>query len=68
MEIKSADQKRTEATHYYLTGYGETQGVPHKSKSIAELGQADQKNEWFEKGMEAVSLAPTADQSAEVLF
>ena len=41
-------------------GYGETQGVPHKSKSIAELGQADQKTEWFEKGMEAVSLAPTA--------
>ena len=36
-------------------GYGETQGVPHKSKSIAELGQADQKTEWFEKGMEAVN-------------
>jgi len=22
-------------------GYGKTQGVPHKSKSIAELGKAD---------------------------
>ena len=41
-------------------GYGETQGVPHKSKSIAELGQADQKNEWFEKGMEAESVSDDA--------
>lgn len=49
-------------------GYGETQGVPHKSKSIAELGQADQKNEWFEKGMEAVSLAPTAVNQQKFYF
>lgn len=49
-------------------GYGETQGVPHKSKSIAELGQADQKTEWFEKGMEAVSLAPTAVNQQKFYF
>ena len=49
-------------------GYGETQGVPHKSKSIAELGQADQKTEWFDKGMEAVSLAPTAVNQQKFLF
>ena len=49
-------------------GYGETKGVPHKSKSIAELGQADQKNEWFEKGMEAVSLAPTAVNQQKFYF
>ena len=41
-------------------GYGKTQGVPHKSKSIVELGKADQSTEWFDRGMEAVSLAPTA--------
>ena len=41
-------------------GYGKTQGVPHKSKNIAELGKADQGIEWFDRGMEAVSLAPTA--------
>lgn len=39
-----------------------------KSKSIAELGQADQKNEWFEKGMEAVSLAPTAVNQQKFYF
>lgn len=41
-------------------GYGVTQGVPHKGKSIEELGHADQNTEWFDKGMEAVCLAPTA--------
>lgn len=49
-------------------GYGETQGVPHKSKSIAELGMADQNTEWFERGMEAVSLAPTAVNQQKFLF
>lgn len=49
-------------------GYGKTQGVPHKSKSIEELGHADQKTEWFVKGMEAVSLAPTAVNQQKFLF
>ena len=49
-------------------GYGETQGVPHKSKSIAELGKADQSTEWFDRGMEAVSLAPTAINQQKFLF
>ena len=49
-------------------GYGETQGVPHKSKSIAELGMADQNTEWFDRGMEAVSLAPTAVNQQKFLF
>lgn len=49
-------------------GYGATQGVPHKSKGIAELGNADQKTEWFDKGMEAVSLAPTAVNQQKFLF
>lgn len=49
-------------------GYGETQGVPHKSKSAAELGHADQKAEWFDKGMEAVCLAPTAVNQQKFLF
>ena len=49
-------------------GYGETQGVPHKSKSIAELGQANQKTEWFDRGMEAVSLAPTAVNQQKFYF
>lgn len=49
-------------------GYGETQGVPHKGKSIAELGKADQSTEWFDRGMEAVSLAPTAVNQQKFLF
>ena len=49
-------------------GYGEMQGVPHKSKSIAELGKADQSTEWFGRGMEAVSLAPTAVNQQKFLF
>ena len=49
-------------------GYGEMQGVPHKSKSIAELGKADQSTEWFDRGMEAVSLAPTAVNQQKFLF
>lgn len=49
-------------------GYGKTQGVPHKGKSIAELGKADQSAEWFDKGMEAVSLAPTAVNQQKFFF
>ena len=49
-------------------GYGETQGVPHKSKSVEELGKADQSAEWFDRGMEAVSLAPTAVNQQKFLF
>ena len=49
-------------------GYGKTQGVAHKSKSIAELGKADQSTEWFDEGMEAVSLAPTAMNQQKFFF
>ena len=49
-------------------GYGETQGVAHKSKSIDELGHADKETEWFKTGMEAASLAPTAMNQQKFLF
>ena len=49
-------------------GYGETQGVAHKSKSIEELGHADNETEWFKTGMEAVGLAPTAVNQQKFLF
>ena len=49
-------------------GYGETQGVPHKSKSIGELGHADKDTEWFKIGMEAASLAPTAMNQQKFFF
>ena len=42
-------------------GYGETQGIGHKIKSIEEVSNAsDITPSWFKKGVEAALLAPTA--------
>ena len=42
-------------------GYGENEGVPHKNKPMESLCKVDGKMpKWFEKGMEAAMLAPTA--------
>lgn len=42
-------------------GYGENQGVPHKSKPMEELCNCPgEMPEWFRKGMEAVMMAPSA--------
>jgi Putative TM nitroreductase len=42
-------------------GYGETTGVPHKSKPIEDLCRIDgDMPDWFRRGMEAARLAPTA--------
>ena len=49
-------------------GYGTNTGVAHKSKPIKELFKEDAYPEWFMKGMEAVSLAPTAMNQQKFLF
>ena len=42
-------------------GYGENQGVPHKSKPFSQVADADEPvPDWFRKGVEAALLAPTA--------
>lgn len=42
-------------------GYGETHGVPHKSKPMESLCKVDgEMPDWFRAGMEAALLAPTA--------
>ena len=42
-------------------GYGTTQGIAHKSKSVEQLCNcASDMPDWYSKGMEAVLLAPTA--------
>lgn len=42
-------------------GYGATQGVPHRSKPMEALCQAEGPlPDWFRAGMEAAMLAPTA--------
>lgn len=50
-------------------GHGETQGVPHKSKSLEEVARAEgPMPDWFRAGMEAVLLAPTAVNQQKFLF
>ncbi len=39
-----------------------------KAKVSQNLDRRDQKNEWFEKGMEAVSLAPIAVNQQKFYF
>lgn len=42
-------------------GYGQTQGIPHKSKSMEQLCNVKgEMPDWFKRGMKAVLLAPTA--------
>ena len=42
-------------------GYGETQGVSHKIKTVEQVSNAsDITPSWFKKGVEAALLAPTA--------
>ena len=50
-------------------GYGETQGVPHKSKPLqAVCKDAANMPEWFFNGMEAALLAPTAMNQQKFFF
>ena len=50
-------------------GYGVTQGLPHKSKSMEDVIQLDgPAPEWFQKGVEAALLAPTAMNQQKFLF
>lgn len=49
-------------------GYGTNTGVAHKSKPIKEFCKEDAYPEWFMKGMEAVSLAPTAINQQKFMF
>ncbi|MBO5486348.1 MAG: nitroreductase family protein [Eubacterium sp.] len=50
-------------------GYGETQGIAHKSKSVNDVAKTDgQLPEWFRNGVEAALLAPTAMNQQKFLF
>lgn len=50
-------------------GYGETQGIAHKSKPMEQLCSisGDMPN-WFKNGMESAMLAPTAMNQQKFLF
>lgn len=50
-------------------GYGETNGVPHKSKSVSQVSNYRQgMPEWFLQGVEAALLAPTAVNQQKFYF
>lgn len=50
-------------------GYGETQGVPHKSKSAEQVSSADNNSpQWFRDGVECALLAPTAMNQQKFMF
>ncbi|KIP58287.1 nitroreductase [Prevotella pectinovora] len=50
-------------------GYGETQGVPHKIKTVEQVSNAsDITPSWFKKGVEAALLAPTAVNQQKFSF
>ena len=50
-------------------GYGETQGVSHKIKTIEQVSNAsDITPSWFKRGVEAVLLAPTAVNQQKFSF
>ena len=50
-------------------GYGTTQGVVHRSKSVDEVSQVDgAMPDWFRAGVEAALLAPTAMNQQKFSF
>ena len=55
---------------YIAIGYGETQGVNHKIKTVEQVSRsfADTTPSWFRKGVEAALLAPTAVNQQKFSF
>ena len=54
---------------YISIGYGETQGVGHKIKSVEQVSNATGITpSWFRKGVEAALLAPTAVNQQKFSF
>ena len=54
---------------YIAIGYGETQGVGHKIKSVEQVSHvSDVTPTWFRKGVEAALLAPTAVNQQKFFF
>lgn len=57
---------------YIAIGYGETQGIGHKTKTIEQVSSSKYANDivplWFRKGVSAALLAPTAVNQQKFFF
>ena len=54
---------------YIAIGYGETQGIGHKVKTIGQVSNASETTpSWFKNGVEAALLAPTAVNQQKFSF
>ena len=54
---------------YIALGYGETQGIGHRIKTVEQVSNAsDAIPSWFRKGVEAALLAPTAVNQQKFSF
>ena len=59
--MKHLETKDVRVNGVIAIGYGQTQGVPHKSKTAAEISQYNgAAPQWFLDGVEALLCAPTA--------
>ena len=59
--MKHLETKDVRINGVIAIGYGQTQGVPHKSKTAAEISQYNGTvPQWFLDGVEALLCAPTA--------
>lgn len=68
--VKVLDIRKGEKlTAVIALGYGQTQGVAHKSKTISEVAswQGDMPD-WFRRGVECALLAPTATNQQKFRF
>ncbi len=66
----AVDTEVDEKLHVVIAlGYGETQGVPHKSKDAAAVSNLEEDSPaWFRAGVEAALLAPTAINQQKFSF
>ena len=59
--LKNLNNKDVCVNGVIAIGYGKTQGVPHKSKTAAEISRYNSKApQWFIDGVDALLYAPTA--------
>lgn len=54
---------------YIAIGYGATQGTPHRTKTVEELGSVGADSpDWYRRGVEAARLAPSAINQQKFRF